>query len=71
MIGAQEVGEIFWIITFPVFETSFGLVSKSKKHFLKRPFLIGAQAVGEIIPFPVWIIPFPVFKTSFGFVFKS
>ena len=38
--------------------------------FCKRSFLIGAQEVGEIIPFPVLIIPFPVSKTSFKVVSK-
>ena len=30
--------------------------------------MIGAQEVGEIIPFSAWMIPFPVFKTRFELV---
>ena len=42
MIGAQEVGKIIpfpvWKIPFPVFETTFGLVGKSYRHFVKGVF---------------------------------
>jgi len=42
LIGGQEVEEIIpfpvWIIPFPVFKTSFGLIGKSKKHFVKETF---------------------------------
>ena len=41
-VGAQEVGKIIpfpvWKIPFPVFETTFGLVGKSYRHFVKGVF---------------------------------
>ena len=40
LIGGQEIGEIIpfpvWIIRFPIFKTSFKLVDKIEKHFVKE-----------------------------------
>ena len=52
-----------WIIPFPVFKTSFKLVDKIQKHFVKE-FFIKGQKLGDLIPFPV-------FKTSFGLNVKN
>ena len=42
MIGSQKVGEKIpfpvWIIPFPIFKTSFELVDKIDKHFVKEVF---------------------------------
>jgi len=42
LIGGQEIGEIIpfpvWIIPFPVFKTSFKLIDKILKYFVKEVF---------------------------------
>ena len=42
LIGGQEIREIIpfpvWIIPFPIFKTSFKLVDKIEKHFVKEVF---------------------------------
>ena len=65
-----EGKEVVEIISFSVFKTSFRVVSKSQKHFVKDDF-DWTSGSRKTIPFTVWMIPFPVSKPVLDSLVKT